>query len=74
MDQIHEITKLTLSKLSSMQINDQEIKESVASNARSGVNSLIMFSDPQFWVFIAFIIFIGVIFKPVRKILSINLR
>ena len=34
--QIHEITKLTLSKLSSVQINDQEIKESVA-NARSGV-------------------------------------
>ena len=32
-----------------------------------------MFSDPQFWVFVAFIIFIGVIIKPVRKILSINL-
>jgi len=32
-----------------------------------------MFSDPQFWVFIAFIIFIGVIIKPVRKILAINL-
>ena len=32
-----------------------------------------MFSDPQFWVFIAFIIFIGAITKPVRKILSINL-
>ena len=35
-EQIHEITKLTLSKLSSVQINDQEIKESVA-NARLGV-------------------------------------
>ena len=35
-EQIHEITKLTLSKLSSVQINDQEIKESVA-NAQSGV-------------------------------------
>ena len=35
-EQIHEITKLTLSKLSSVQINDQEIKESVT-NARSGV-------------------------------------
>ena len=35
-EQIHEITKLTLSKISSVQINDQEIKESVA-NARSGV-------------------------------------
>ena len=34
--QIHEITKLTLSKISSVQINDQEIKESVA-NARSEV-------------------------------------
>jgi len=34
--QIHEITKLTLSKLSSIQINDQEIKDSVA-NARLGV-------------------------------------
>ena len=32
-----------------------------------------MFSDPQFWVFIAFIIFIGVIIKPVQKILTINL-
>ena len=32
-----------------------------------------MFSDPQFWVFIAFIIFIGVIFNPVRKTLSTGL-
>ena len=32
-----------------------------------------MFSDPQFWVFIAFIIFIGVMIKPVRRIVSINL-
>ena len=32
-----------------------------------------MFSDPRFWVFIAFLIFIGVMIKPVRKILSINL-
>ena len=32
-----------------------------------------MFSDPQFWVLIAFIIFIGVMIKPVRKILLINL-
>ena len=32
-----------------------------------------MFSDPQFWVFIAFIIFIGALIKPVRKILSVNL-
>ncbi len=30
--QIHEITKLTLSKLSSVQINDQEIEESIASS------------------------------------------
>ena len=37
-EQIHEITKLTLSKLSSVQINDQEIKESVA-NARSEVKN-----------------------------------
>ena len=32
-----------------------------------------MFNDPQFWVFIAFIIFIGAIFKPVRKMLSTGL-
>ena len=32
-----------------------------------------MFSDPQFWVFIAFIIFIGIIFNPIRKILSTDL-
>ena len=32
-----------------------------------------MFSDPQFWVFIAFIIFIGAMIKPVRKIILINL-
>ena len=32
-----------------------------------------MFSDPQFWVFIAFIIFIGIIFNPIRKILSTTL-
>ena len=35
-EQIHGITKLIVSKLSSVQINEQEIKESVA-NARSGV-------------------------------------
>ena len=32
-----------------------------------------MFNNPQFWVFIAFIIFIGVIIKPARKIFAINL-
>ena len=32
-----------------------------------------MLSDPRFWVLIAFIIFIGIMIKPVRKILSINL-
>ena len=32
-----------------------------------------MFSDPQFWVLIAFIIFVGAIFKPVRKILLTSL-
>ena len=32
-----------------------------------------MLNDPRFWVFIAFIIFIGIMIKPVRKILSINL-
>ena len=32
-----------------------------------------MFNDPQFWVFIAFIIFIGVMIKPARKIFSNNL-
>ncbi len=37
-EQIHEITKLTLSKLSSVQINNQEIKDSVA-NAQSGVKN-----------------------------------
>ena len=32
-----------------------------------------MHSDPRFWVLIAFIIFIGIMIKPARKILSINL-
>jgi len=32
-----------------------------------------MFSDPQFWVAIAFIIFILAIFNPVRKLLSSSL-
>ena len=32
-----------------------------------------MFSDPQFWVFIAFIIFVGAIFNPVRKTLFTSL-
>ena len=32
-----------------------------------------MFSDPQFWVFIAFIIFVAIIFNPVRKTLSTGL-
>ena len=32
-----------------------------------------MFSDPQFWVAVAFFAFIVVIFNPVRKILTSNL-
>ena len=32
-----------------------------------------MFSDPQFWIFIAFIIFIASIFNPIRKILAKSL-
>ena len=32
-----------------------------------------MLSDPQFWVFVAFIVFIATIFNPVRKILISNL-
>ena len=32
-----------------------------------------MFSDPQFWVAISFILFIAVIFNPVRKILTSSL-
>lgn len=32
-----------------------------------------MFNDPQFWVLIAFIVFIIVIINPVRKILTTNL-
>ena len=32
-----------------------------------------MFSDPQFWVAVSFILFIAVIFNPVRKILTSSL-
>ena len=32
-----------------------------------------MLADPQFWVLVAFLIFIGIIFNPVRRILSSNL-
>ena len=32
-----------------------------------------MFNDPQFWVLVAFIIFVGIIFNPIRKILSTGL-
>ena len=32
-----------------------------------------MFSDPQFWVAIAFLAFIAAVFNPVRKILTANL-
>ena len=32
-----------------------------------------MFSDPQFWVAIAFFTFIAAVFNPVRKILTTNL-
>jgi F-type H+-transporting ATPase subunit b len=32
-----------------------------------------MFSDPQFWVAIAFLAFIAAVFNPVRKILTTNL-
>ena len=32
-----------------------------------------MFSDPQFWVAIAFVIFLLAVFKPIKKILSASL-
>ena len=32
-----------------------------------------MLSDPQFWVLIAFVIFISLVFKPIKKILSTSL-
>lgn len=32
-----------------------------------------MFSDPQFWVLVSFIIFIVLIFNPIKKILTKNL-
>ena len=32
-----------------------------------------MFSDPQFWVLISFIIFVVLIFNPIKKILTKNL-
>ena len=32
-----------------------------------------MFSDPQFWIAVAFVAFIAAIFNPVRKILTTNL-
>ena len=32
-----------------------------------------MLNDPQFWVFVAFVIFITAIFKPLKKILIVNL-
>ena len=32
-----------------------------------------MFSDPQFWVFIAFVIFVAIIFKPIKKIFTSSL-
>ena len=32
-----------------------------------------MFSDPKFWVAISFIIFVAVIFNPIRKILGTNM-
>ena len=32
-----------------------------------------MFSDPQFWVAVAFIAFISLVFNPIRKIVTTNL-
>ena len=32
-----------------------------------------MFSDPQFWVAVAFVAFIALVFNPIRKILTTNL-
>ena len=32
-----------------------------------------MFSDPQFWVAVAFVAFIAAVFNPVRKILTTSL-
>ena len=32
-----------------------------------------MFSDPQFWVAVAFIAFIGAVFNPIRKVVTNNL-
>ena len=32
-----------------------------------------MFSDPQFWVAVAFVAFIAAVFNPVRKMLTTKL-
>ena len=32
-----------------------------------------MFNDPQFWVFIAFVIFVAITFKPIKKIFTSSL-
>ena len=32
-----------------------------------------MFSDPQFWVAVSFVLFVAAIFNPVRKVLTSNL-
>ena len=32
-----------------------------------------MFSDPQFWVAVSFLLFVAAIFNPVRKILTSSL-
>ena len=34
----------------------------------------LMFSDPQFWVAVSFVLFILAIFNPVRKILITKFR
>ena len=72
-DQTYLIAKLTLSKISNVPVNDNEIKDTV-DQLQPNSNKLIMFVDPQFWVAIAFIIFVVAVFNPIRKMLGTTLN
>ena len=63
-NEIANITKITVSKITNLSISESEIEQAIKDSQRT---SKLMFSDPQFWVAVSFILFIAAIFNPVRK-------
>ena len=69
-NEIANITKMTVSKITNIKLSDSDIDKVIETHKG---DFKLMFSDPQFWVAVSFILFIAAIFNPKEKFLSSSL-